>query len=109
MSTKKSSKVGRFFSGLKPSKQNPKRKSDANAQPELEPAPYIPDLARPITGDQEANAIGRSASAGLITPKPLDEVTGTHRVFIDSKEYSKWVGKGPSTLICSGQRISSLL
>jgi hypothetical protein len=45
----------------------------------------------------------------LIAPKPLDEVADTHRVFINSDEYLDWVGEGPSTLICSGQRTFSLV
>ena len=39
-----------------------------------------------------------------ITPKPVDEVAGSHRVFTDSEQYLNWVGEGPSALICSGQR-----
>ena len=44
-----------------------------------------------------------------ITPKPFDEVAGSHRVFTDSEEYLKWVGEGPSALICSGQRSFTLV
>ncbi len=43
-------------------------------------------------------------SDNSITPEPLAKVAGSHRKFIESEPYSKWVGQGTPALICSGQR-----
>jgi len=44
-----------------------------------------------------------------ITPKPVDEVAGSHRMFTDSEQYLNWVGEGSSVLICSGQGTFTLV
>lgn len=48
-------------------------------------------------------AAGQEASRG---PQPREQVAGTHRSLIESDEYRSWVGEGPPTLICTGQRSS---
>ena len=41
---------------------------------------------------------------GYVTPKPSDKVGDTCQLFLNSDAYLNWVGGGPSTLICTGQR-----
>jgi hypothetical protein len=41
---------------------------------------------------------------GYITPKRRDDVADTCQMLLNSKEYLRWVGQGPSTFICAGQR-----
>ena len=49
------------------------------------------------------------SSTKYLTPKKEKEVQDTCHRFLASSEYLDWVGQGPSTLICSGRGISSVL
>ena len=48
-------------------------------------------------------------TALYLTPKRADDVVDTCKTFLESTAYLKWTGKGPSTLICTGQRRSPII
>ena len=48
------------------------------------------------------------ASDTYLTPKTVDELGDAGQWFLNSSQYVAWVGDGPLTLVCSGQRICFL-
>ena len=48
-------------------------------------------------------------TAHYLTPKRADDVVDTCNKFLESTAYLDWTGKGPSTLICTGQRRSPII
>jgi len=47
----------------------------------------------------------RSQSEPHIKPKSADHVGDSGQWFLERPEYMNWVGQGPSTLVCTGQRM----